>query len=276
MTVHRILLAAIAASVLVAIAPEAQGSGTTTITNCATNVTTNAVLANDLSCTGDGIVVGAPGITIDLRGFTIMGDGGAGDYGIDDFGGHDGVSVKNGVIRGFSDGIHAESADRFSVSNVVSSGNAVWGIIVFGSKASIASSTAAGNGNYGIGVSGPSSSIKSSTASGNTFIGVSVTGDAGRITSTTASGSQYGMSIGGNVVSVKSSTASGNSLEGISITGDGAKLSGNSADGNGFLNGGTDLNGLGIQVQNYVTAPAGKNTARGNDDTDECEPASLC
>src|SRR5262245_66644194 len=84
MTGHRSLLAVIVASVLIGVAPEAQGSGTTTITSCATTVTTSAVLANDLVCNGDGIVLGAPGVTIDLKGHTIRGDGGAGDYGIDD------------------------------------------------------------------------------------------------------------------------------------------------------------------------------------------------
>jgi hypothetical protein len=276
MTVHRILLAAIVASVLVGVAPEAQGSGTTAITTCATTVTTNAALAGDLVCSGDGIVVGAPGITIDLKGHTIRGDGGTDDYGIDDTGGHDRVTVKNGTIRGFYDGVHAESADGFSVTNVVASGNTVWGIIVFGGKATVASSTASGNAQYGIGVSGGAASIKSSVASGNTFIGLSLVGDSGRITSTAVSGSQYGMSIAGNAVSVKSSTASGNGVAGISVTGDAAKLSGNVADGNGFYGGATDLGGPGIQVQSSVTAPAGHNTARGNDDPDECEPVALC
>jgi hypothetical protein len=276
MTVHRILLAAIVASVLIGIAPEAQGSGMTSITSCATTVTANAVLANDLVCSDDGVVVGAPGITIDLKGFTIRGDGGASDYGIDDSGGHDRVTVKNGTIRGFGDGVHAENADGFSVMNVVASGNAVWGILVFGDKASIAGSIASANGNYGIGAVGTSVSIKSSIALGNTFIGVSVQGDSSRVTSATASGSQYGISISGSGASVKSSTASGNSLFGLWVQGDAAKVSGNRADGNGFEGGVADDGGLGISVQGYATSPAGKNTARGNDDTRECEPASLC
>jgi hypothetical protein len=264
------------ASVLVGIAPEAQGSGSMTITTCQTTVTRNAVLANDLVCSGDGIVVGAPQITIDLKGFTLRGDGGASDYGIDDTGGHDRVTVKNGSISGFADGVHAENADGFSVMNVVASGNAAWGIVVFGNKASIASSVASGNGNYGIGVVGASVSVKSSTAAGNPFIGVSVQGDSSRVTSATATGSQYGISITGAGASVKSSTASGNSLFGIWIDGNAAKVSGNHADGNGVPGGVPDLGGLGISVTGYATPPAGKNTARGNDDPRECDPASLC
>jgi hypothetical protein len=276
MTVYRIVLAALAAVVLVAVASEAHGGGGTPITACAQTVTTNAVLTQDLVCSGNGIDIGASGITIDLKGFTVRGDGGVGDHGIDDTGGHDRVTLKNGVVRGFYDGIRAESADRFSVTNVVASGNTVWGIIVFGNDASVSSSTASGNAQYGIGVAGERAAIKSSTAAGNTYVDVSVTGDFGRVTSITASGSQYGISIGGDGVSVKSSTASGNGFDGIFVDGDAAKLSGNDAHGNGFLGGATDLGGLGIRVQNYVTPPVGKNVARGNDDLAECNPGYLC
>jgi hypothetical protein len=33
---------------------------------------------------------------------------------------------------------------------------------------------------------------------------------------------------------------------------------------------------VGIDVENYTKPPAGKNTARGNDDPAQCIPASLC
>jgi hypothetical protein len=276
MTVYRILLAALAASVLVAVAPEAQGSGSQAITTCATTAMRNAVLTTDLlNCPGHGIIVGAPGITIDLQGFTISGDGGAGDGIVDELG-YDRVTVKNGVVRGFDNGISAGNADRFSITNVASVNNTLWGMIVFGNDASIASSTASGNGQDGIGISGSSASIKSSTAVGNTFVDVFVGGDSGRITSVIASGSQYGISVDGDGVSVRSSTASWNSFNGIFVTGDKAKVSGNHADGNGYLGGAADGTGEGIHVQDYVTAPTGKNTARGNDDPDDCEPVSLC
>ena len=76
--------AAVVAFVLVVVvAPEATGKGGTPIVSCGQVVTTNAVLTLNLPCTGDGIVVGAPGITVDLNGHRLMGDGGAGDYGVD-------------------------------------------------------------------------------------------------------------------------------------------------------------------------------------------------
>jgi hypothetical protein len=106
------MLAAMMALVLVAVAPEASGGGGTPITACGQTVTTNAVLTQDLVCTGHGIVVGAAGIKIDLKGFTIRGDGDVSDNGVDDSAGFDDVSVKNGVIRSFGNGVLGITADR--------------------------------------------------------------------------------------------------------------------------------------------------------------------
>jgi hypothetical protein len=152
------------------IAPLAAGSGaggsTTLITTCGQTVTTIAVLATDLSCTGDGVVVGAGKITIDLKGFTLSGDRGSGDYGIDDSGGYDGLQVKNGVVRRFEQGVYGNGADALHVSKLVASGNAGDGILVLGDKASIASVNVSGNLFEGIAVIGDLGVVKSSTASG--------------------------------------------------------------------------------------------------------------
>lgn len=71
-TVPRIRIAAV---VLVAVAPEAQGKSVTPITTSEQIVFTSAVLTQDLYCPGvSGILVGAPGVTIDLNGFVIRSD----------------------------------------------------------------------------------------------------------------------------------------------------------------------------------------------------------
>ena len=75
MKLHRFMLIAVGAFVLVAAAPEAQAAGTP-ITQCGQTVTTNAVLTQNLVCAGDGVIVGASGITIDLKGFRLRGDNG--------------------------------------------------------------------------------------------------------------------------------------------------------------------------------------------------------
>src|SRR6478735_8724293 len=122
--VPRLMLIALGAAVLVAVAPEAQGKGGTPITACLQTVTTNAVLTHDLYCpSSTGILVGASGITIDLNGFVIRGDR-LGPNGVDDAGGFDDVTIKNGVIRDFRDqGVLASNADGIVISNLFVSGN---------------------------------------------------------------------------------------------------------------------------------------------------------
>jgi parallel beta-helix repeat protein len=71
---------------------------------CGQVVTTNVTLEADLlDCPGDGLVVGASGITIDLNGHTIAGSH-AGD-GIDDTAGYARVTVRDGTIRSFTNGV---------------------------------------------------------------------------------------------------------------------------------------------------------------------------
>jgi parallel beta-helix repeat protein len=289
---------ALAAAVAVFAAGPSAGSSSVPITSCGQTVTTNAVLTKNLVCTGDGIVVGASGIKIDLKGFVVQGDRGSGDYGIDDLTGSDNVTVKNGVLRDFSSGIYADGADHFNVSNVIATGNAEDGIYVQGTSASIVSSAASGNGFTGIWIVGGAASIKSSSTVGNSSYGIWVSGDgttlkstravsnvdgidlngnAASISSSTVAGSgQAGLYIAGNAASVKSNVVVGNSLYGIWVKGDTSKITANRADENGFMGGQADGDGAGIDASGYTTPPTGKNEARANDYPANCDPASLC
>lgn len=77
--------------------------------SCGAVLTTNTKLQNDLAnCPGDGLVIGADGITVDLNGHTVDGLGAAapfGSAGIDNNGGYDGVVVKNGTVKEFRQGL---------------------------------------------------------------------------------------------------------------------------------------------------------------------------
>ena len=95
--------------------------------SCGTVIATNVVLQQDLTCSGDGLLVGAGNITIDLNGHTISGGGtsGCGQPFLSSAGvrgtetsrvGFSGVTVKNGTIQGFSAGI---LSDFLSASNYV-------------------------------------------------------------------------------------------------------------------------------------------------------------
>jgi len=274
---HRRISSAIAVAALIAVGPKAYGSGATAITSCGQTVTTNAVLTQDLDCPGSsGVIVGASGITIDLKGFRLRGDRTQSHYGIDDSGGFANVRVKNGVLSNFDIGVYANNADEFSALGVVATANLGSGIALQGVAVSVKSSVAASNGADGIVLGGPSASVKSSTAFANADAGINLSnGGSLSVTSSIASGNA---GIGIDVVatvdpSVKSSTASGNGSDGISVSGDAAHIKGNHADGNGFVVFGA---GLGIRTEGFSTAPTGTNLARGNDDPAECDPASLC
>jgi parallel beta-helix repeat protein len=91
----------------------------TTEVSCGQTLTHSVRLANDLKdCPGDGLVIGASGVTVDLNGHTI--DGVAtqiddcdvrpsGPAGIQNSGGYDGLTIKNGTLQQFSSGFNAGS-----------------------------------------------------------------------------------------------------------------------------------------------------------------------
>ena len=274
MIVQRIALAAIAAAMLVAVAPEAKGAGGVVIMFCGVSVSTNAVLGQDLNCVGDGIVVNGMGITINLNGHTLAGDGGVSDNGVDNSGGFDKVTVKNGVVRNFQVGVYANDADHFSVSNVVASGN-FFGFRLFGDSLSVASSNASGNSGNGMELVGNTASARSTIAVGNDASGIFLGGEGDKVTGVTVSGNgSNGLFGTADSVSVKSSTASGNGFSGIVLEGDAIQLKSNKTEANGFAI--HDLSGMGISISAVSEPPKGKNVARGNDDPDQCQPAYLC
>ena len=125
-TNHHRRVAVLATALGLAAAALALGSGSATAAGpaCGTVVTDDLVLTADLvGCAGPALVVGAPGITIDLSGHTISG-GGTG-AGIDDNGGHDGVAVEGGTITGFTIGIELLEADGARIEDLALTGNQV-------------------------------------------------------------------------------------------------------------------------------------------------------
>lgn len=295
-------LAGLVALLLVVVAPEAQAAGVP-FTGCGQVVTTSVFLTQNWSCPGSsGIVVGASGLSIDLKGFALNGDRSSSHYGIDDSAGYDHITVRNGALRNFDYGFYGPNqADSISITKLVASGSNFDGINLVGDKAMISSSSGVGNGFDGIFVSGDGVQIESSVGAGNkTFEGIAVVGDNAKITSSNGSGNGFdgivvqgdfakitsvtaagnhifdGISVQGDSVKISSSIASGNGGNGITVAGNAAVIKGVQAHGNGFRDGATDASGLGISVTGYTTPPTGSNKAHGNDSPAECDPASLC
>ena len=69
---------------------------------CGTTVVSNLKLNHDLTCTEDGLIVGAHGITINLNGHTIAGSGSG--VGISVIG-RTNVSIKGGIVQNFATGV---------------------------------------------------------------------------------------------------------------------------------------------------------------------------
>jgi hypothetical protein len=253
------VLALLTAAVALLAAGSGAGSSVTPITSCGQIVTTNAVLTQDLTCPGtSGVIAGASGITIDLRGFTLTGDRSPNHYGVLDAS-YNGVRIKNGVVRNFDDGVDALSS-AVTVSNVVASGNVLAGIFICcaTTSSSISESIASGNGGDGISVGGTSARIQSSNASGNGGNGIVVGGPAASIRSATASGNgANGIYVTGNAASIASSTASGNTFSGVVVIGDSAGIKSTTGSGNA---------GIGIAVQGDSTSIT-SSTVVGNGNT---------
>ena len=109
--------------------------------NCGDTVTGDTTLDSDLvDCPGNGIVIGADDVTLDLNGHTIDGDGVLGcddfyacDFGVDNTAGHDGVTIENGSIRDFATAVFVLDANQNRLHRLSSSHNILGGLLLIAS-----------------------------------------------------------------------------------------------------------------------------------------------
>jgi parallel beta-helix repeat protein len=124
----------LAAALALALTPGAQAAQPVHV-SCGDTITKDTKLANDLTnCPGDGIVIGADDITLDLNGHTVDGDRAGDDsedFGIDNTSGHDGVTIKGGSIRDFVEGVEIHGASDNIVRDLATSHHWHSGIFVF-------------------------------------------------------------------------------------------------------------------------------------------------
>ncbi|MDQ3570186.1 MAG: right-handed parallel beta-helix repeat-containing protein [Actinomycetota bacterium] len=91
---------------------------------CGTVITQNTTLDSDIGpCPGDGLIVTASNVTVDLNGFRIFAANGPGDNaGIrlmnPSTGGVSGVTVKNGTVEGFDAGVVIQGGSGNTVQNM--------------------------------------------------------------------------------------------------------------------------------------------------------------
>ncbi|MEV6985771.1 right-handed parallel beta-helix repeat-containing protein [Sphaerisporangium sp. NPDC051017] len=100
--------------------PAATGLG------CGLVLLTSATLTEDLTCSGDGLIIGADNVTINLNGHTIRGDGsGAGIQAGDHQVPRTGITVRNGRIEGFFQSIALYLATNVTITNVTTVGGKI-------------------------------------------------------------------------------------------------------------------------------------------------------
>jgi parallel beta-helix repeat protein len=104
---------------LVAVLGLSAGQASANHVQCGDTITQDTTLDSDLiGCPGDGIVIGADGVTLDLNGHTVSGRPPTGTYwGIVSIG-HAGVTIKNGTVKDFDYGIEIYGASRSHVLGV--------------------------------------------------------------------------------------------------------------------------------------------------------------
>ena len=85
---------------------------------CGDVVTANVTLTKSLKDCASGLVVGADNVTIDLNGYTIKGLGTAAGVGID-AADHTGITLKNGKVTDFAEGIKLFNVSNSTIEDIV-------------------------------------------------------------------------------------------------------------------------------------------------------------
>jgi Right handed beta helix region len=124
------------------------GSASAAHVQCGDTITQDTVLDSDLSCSGDGLTIGA-GVTVDFAGHVLQGAGGGegvmlGYPAPSDF---NGAEVRNGAIRNFEYGVAADGPHGTLVQRMLLESNAAAGIHCnYAPECTIRSSVVRGNG----------------------------------------------------------------------------------------------------------------------------------
>jgi parallel beta-helix repeat protein len=146
MKVWGALGALLAAATLGAVLTSGALAGQQIHVSCGDTITADTTLDSDLvDCPSNGLVIGADGITLDLNGHTIAGNGEPVepcprgefcDVGVLNVG-HDGVAVRDGSVREFATGVFVGRARHNRVLGISSSRNQFFGFVVADSARSV-------------------------------------------------------------------------------------------------------------------------------------------
>jgi parallel beta-helix repeat protein len=224
---------------------------------CGAAITASTTLRTDLAnCPGDGLVIAADNVTLDLGRRTLDGTGAAGSQGIR-LAGHRGVTIKGGTIQEFATGVGLDAADgnhlrelavRGSTGRGIdalngSDGNAFDAITATGNRTGLAltaserntlrASTLSDNAVTGVLLFGASRNrIEGNRVAGNGGNGVAAVEGSGdnQVLANAVDGSETGLIVDTsdrNLLSLNRVTGGG---DGILVAGNGNTVAGNLVD----------------------------------------------
>jgi parallel beta-helix repeat protein len=130
------------ACLIVLIAPAAMASDL-----CGTTVVANVNLDHDLMCSGNGLVVGADGITVNLNGHTITGPGSGVGISVSN---RTGVVIVGGTVKGFLVGVQLVNSTAVVVTENRFTGNQDAVFLVGSSGSTIKENVAWQNSRVGV------------------------------------------------------------------------------------------------------------------------------
>lgn len=201
----------------------------TKISSLPYNITSSGYyyISKDLSCVSGayGIFIEADNVTLDLKGFSLIGPGGTGSNDGIFMNVRTNIEIRNGTIRNFNrNGILELSSGGFGIGhriiNIRAIGNNYMGINIRGRAHLIEKCTAANNGNSGI-HSGYGSIVRDNVCYSNGAHGINVRASNGETSSgsivtgnTCYKNDQDGISATANIT-VTGNTCSENGLNGI-------------------------------------------------------------
>jgi parallel beta-helix repeat protein len=229
---QKLMILALAAAGFLAVGA---GQARASQVGCGATIVRDTKLAHDLTnCPGNGIVIGADNITLDLNGHKIDGDGVLGcddfyacDFGVDNTAGYDGVTIEDGTIRDFATAVFVLEASNNRLRGLSASHNILGGLllvaapdarverdsisangldtdqaglIVFDSSdVRIDGNSVRDNGDIGMFLQGVDDSrVERNAVSGNPEAGVILDGNRNRISDNRAAKNGDGISVGGD------------------------------------------------------------------------------
>jgi parallel beta-helix repeat protein len=210
---------------------------------CGDVITRDTRLDSDLTgCPGDGIVIGANDITLDLAGHSIDGSADRNQAGIDNDAGHAGVTIEHGRVQGFEFGVRLVRASYGRLRELALSDNR-FGITLTDSNSNVIAGNSSDGGTLGLELSqSHANRIAHNVLTGN-GIALTSSNDNRIVENTLAGMTIVGDSSSNDLVARNSVSVSGSWRSGIYAVGSGHRIERNTITGSGLGSRGIDLHG---------------------------------